>query len=297
MAGCSGGEGRADEDLGGLVHSKSEAPKPIDVAAASKEPEELGRAIAMSHQRVSKAIGPHRFAGTSSVKLTEAGKVVMDYSDTTSIVFDAKGNYHAKLDNSKEYGREVFFVDGTLYLRPRFGKFHRRAPAERSEPGKVRDDIFATLAANWELLHNRAELTARDTVQVSGRNGRKVEINSAPEAKDRPREKHEHRKWRESIKVAAVTGWVVIDSESGAPLRGKLEGKLSFQRDGRSFEMSVVVTHEINDIGKAPAVSAPPKDQTVDTHKRRYELEERDRLLRGIAPPAAKSTPLAPGQQ
>jgi hypothetical protein len=149
--------------------------------------------------------------------------------------------------------------------------------------------MFSTLYANWELLANRAELTARDTAQIGGRTGKTIEINTAPKARPRPKETFEHRKWRESIKVDSVKGSIVLDAESGAPLKGRLDGKLSFRRDGRDFVMTVAVTHEVSDIGKAAAISKPPADQTVDTHKRRYELEERDRLLRGIAPPAAKS--------
>ncbi len=295
VAGCEGAKAQPDQRLGGLVHSARDEAPTINVDKAARDPRELGRAIQIAHHHVSSILGAHAFAGTSSIRVSEGSKEVESLSDTTTVVFDAKGNYHATLANSKDYGREVFFVDGTMYLRPRYGKYHRRAPASDGEPARVRDEIFGTLAANWELLYTRVELSDLGQVQVAGRPGKKIQIKAAPKDGARPAETLTQRAWRTSISVTAVAGEVVLDTETGVPLQAKLTGTIQFSRDGKNFEMSVEVTHAMTSIGDAAVVAAPPADQTVATQRRGHEPDDRQTLLKGIGPPAKRApTPSNP---
>lgn len=293
--GCTGSKGQPDDRLGGLVHSAKDEPPKIDLGKAARDVSELGRAVTAPHHHVSTLLGAHKFAGTSSIRVSEGGQEVELLSDTTAITIDAKGRYHAKLENSKDYGREVYFVDGTMYLRPRYGKFHRRKPAADEEPARVRDEIFGTLAANWELLFTRAELSDMGQVEVAGRSGKKIQIKATPQDKARPTEKLTQRKWRESITVSDVSGEIVLDTQTGIPLQAKLSGTIQFSREGKNLEMKVEVTHAISSVGAAADVAAPPDDQTVATQRRGREPDDRQTLLEGIAPPAKRApTPSNP---
>jgi len=288
-AGCGrSGDGRPDDELGGLVVDRGTAGARIDVDRAAKDAGELARALALGHDQVGVLIGPHAMAGKSHMEVREGSTPVEVLDDETAIQLDGKGNYHAVLSNSKEYGREVFFVDGTMYLRPRYGKYHKRPPADEAEPARLRGEIFSTVAAHFDLLAGGVSVSDGGKTEVHGRPARKVVIATGKEKVKRS-ESLSQRKWRESAVVMEVAGEIALDEKTGAPLRATLRGTVAFQRDGRSFEMRLESSHELSAFGSVPPVVAPSDEETVADIGQRHELAERDALLQGIAPPARKA--------
>jgi hypothetical protein len=279
----------SDEDLGALVRAPDTTPRPIDVERAAVDPDELARALAMPHRQVGAALGAHRFAGTSSIEVTEDGAEVEAHADETTIALTEDGDYHARSMSAKEYGREVYYVGGVMYLRPGFGPYHRRPPADDQEPARVRDEMFATLGAWFELLAPGAELVDRGAARIAGRDAREIQVRAAPQARPAPSQPQGPRQWRERAVVRAVSGTVWLCADSGAPLQGELEGAVRFSREGRTFEMALAATHHVTDVGADPEVTAPPAEETVATPERSRELHERDALLEGIAPPARRA--------
>jgi hypothetical protein len=290
--GCSGsGSGRPDQALGGLVHGEPDpADQPIDVDRAAREVVVLGRALALPHHHVTTALGSHRFRATSTTQVSEAQAVVESLAYQSAIEIDAAGNFHAITDNDQDYGREAFFVGGELFLRPRHApRFHRRPPTGPDEPARIRDDLFAELAAGFELLAPRIELVDRGPAEVAGRAGRKIALQTAPEPRRPAAESAPGRKWREKVSVAEVSGEVILDAASGAPLAGTLRGTATFARDGRTFTLTLAIDHAVTDVGAAVTVTAPDPALTVASLEHHRDAEEREILLKGIAPPARKA--------
>jgi hypothetical protein len=126
-----------------------------------------------------------------------------------------------------------------MYLRPRFGKYHRRAPSDPEEPARVRNEIYATLAAYLEPLALRAELTDAGSSSVAGRATRVVKIKTAPQARKAAAQEHLHRKWREGTTVESVEGEIAVDKETGVALRATVSGRLAFVRRPTSSKRSV----------------------------------------------------------
>jgi len=89
--------------------------------------------------------------------------------------------------------------------------------------------------------------------------------------------------------VEELAGEVVLDVEKGVPLSVKLVGAVGFARDGRRFRMRVSITAAIGPIGATP-ISAPPDGEVVATPERLREVDDRDYLLQGIAPPIRKNS-------
>jgi hypothetical protein len=291
VAACGGGEGHPDKDLKGLVHAEKTEPAPIDVARATEHVDELQRALGQPHRQLRAAFGAHKYRATSSLEVLENSQPVEQLDYESSIEVDAKGNYHAVVNNSKEYGREILFVDGLMYLRPRYQpKFHKRPPADEAEPERLLGEIIGELGAYFDVVAGGAELVDRGHVDFGGRSGRKIEIKTAPEPSDRPAQKHAHKMWRDDVVVREVVGQIVLDEESGCMLAGEVRGVAVFSREARQFEMKLTASSRISDIGAAAAnVAAPPAEQTVPTPEHHREAFERERLLRGIAPPARKA--------
>jgi hypothetical protein len=283
-AGCSSGR-TPDRDLGGLVVAPDDQVKPIDVGRAARDAAELGRAIALPHHEAAQRLGPHTTSLRSAVTVTEGTKQVDALTTETTIELGADGAWHAVSNNTADYGREAIWAGGALYLRPRYARWHKRAPNDDAEPAALRDDYAAELAAVWDLLAPGIEVTDKGARTVAGRAGRAIEVKLAPSPKPAPPEPLVQRKWRESRVVEAAAGEVVLDAETGVVLSAKLAGKLAFSRDGRRFTMAIDAGAELRDVGAAVAITLPPPEEVVATPERIKEVDDRDALLKGIAPP------------
>lgn len=287
--GCGRSEGVPDEKLGGLVIAPKQKAEAVDVARATKDPRELGRALMLPYRDVVTALGPHTFVISTATSVDEGGKKVSELTDTTKIELGDKGSFQGIYSNSADYGREAMWVGDMLYLRPRYQRWHGRTPEHPDEPGAIRDSFFAPIAATWELVGPAAELTDQGIAQVAGRTGRKIAVKLAPDKRALPAEPLTQRKWRETRSIEALTGEVVLDADKGVPLVVKLSGTVGFSRDGRRFLMKISVDAAASAIGHAVAIAPPAPDQVVSTPERLREVDDRDFLLQGIAPPLRRN--------
>ncbi|HEX4449251.1 MAG TPA: hypothetical protein VH143_00210 [Kofleriaceae bacterium] len=293
IAACGRSSGVPDRDLGGLVVAPAK-PGKVDVDRAIKDPDALGAALALPEHAIDAALGPHVTTIAMATHVTENAKPVTDLDDTTTIELGDAGAYHAVYSNSADYGREVIFEPGAgsaaaqLYLRPRYQRWHQRAPETPEEAQQILDSFAEPVAATWDLVAPAVELSDRGTVTVAGRSGRKIDVKPAGSPKHPAAEPLPQRKWRETRTIDGLTGEIVLDAETGAPLSVKLSGTVSFLRDGRRFAMQVSVQSDITNIGKAAAISVPAGDDVVATPERLREVDDRDFLLQGIAPPLHK---------
>lgn len=288
-AACGRAHGVQDKDLPGLVVEARKPEAPIDIDRAARDPAELGRALARPYRVMVAALGPHSASVNSAITVDEAGKQVSDLSDHAQIDNGTGGAYHAIYTNSADYGRETTFVDGTLYLRPRYQRWHARDPEAPDEPADLRDRYFEAVAATWDLLAPGAELGDRGPLEIAGRAGRKIEVKRAADPGDPAAEHLVQRKWREGRSVDAVAGEIVLDVERGVPLAVKLTGTVGFSRDGRRFAMKVSVDSSISGVGTAAMIMPPADGEVVATPERRREVDDRDYLLQGIAPPLRRN--------
>ena len=289
-ASCGRSQGVPDRDLRGLVEDQHPGPHKVDVELAAKDPGALALALALPHHVVTAALGLHSLAIASAVHVSENGKPTTELDDKTLIQVGDKGAFYALYTNSADYGREAVFVGGKLYLRPRYQRWHERAPEAPDEPEQLEDQFAEPVAATWDLLAPGAELGDRGAVQIAGRAGRKIEIKPAATQRKPAAEPLAQRKWRETRTVEGVTGEIVLDAEKGVALSVKLSGTVSFLRDGRRFAMQVSVQSEVADLGKTAEIAVPATSDVVATPERLREVDDRDFLLQGIAPPLRKHT-------
>ena len=289
LTACGRSQGIPDQDLGGLVVETKKPEAPIDVERAAKDPAELGRALMRPYRASVAVLGPHTISVSSTmVILTDDNKVDRDLSDHATLELGNEGAYHAVYTNSADYGRETIYVKSTLYLRPRYQRWHQRAPETPDEPQAIRDLYIEPIAATWELLAPGAELTDRGQAQIAGHAGRKIELKLASDAKPAS-ETVDQRKWREARTIDGVAGEVVIDAEKGVPLAVKLAGTVGFQKDGKRYSLKVSVDAQVSGVGTVTPITAPAAEDVVATPERPREVDDRDFLLQGIAPALRKN--------
>jgi hypothetical protein len=295
LAACGRSQGVEDRDLGGLVVAPKTEQAPVVVDKAVKDPGELGRALTGPHHAW--GLGPHTLAISTDSSVEEAGKPVENLSDHTTLELGDKGAFHAIYTNSADYGREVTFTSGQLYLRPKYQKWHQRAPETPDEPQQIEDQMAGAVGATWDLLAPGVELTDEGAAQVGGRAGRKIAVKLSPSPRKPPAEPLAQRKWREKRTIDAVSGEVIVDADKGVPLHVDLKGAVSFTRDNRRFTMKLSVQSDVSGVGTVAAITVPAADDVVATPERLREVDDRDFLLQGIAPPLRKNpdgSPVAP---
>lgn len=288
MASCGRSSGVPDKDLNGLIESGSAGPRKIEVDRAAKDADELSAALAQPARVVNAALGPHTTTISMATHVTEGTKADTDLDDKTTIELGDKGAFHAVYTNSADYGREVTYTGGKLYLRPRYQRWHERSAETPDEPQQIVDSFYDPIEATWDLLAPGAELVDAGAATVAGRPGRKIEIKPAAAPRKNPPEPLAQRKWREGRTIEALTGEVVLDQAKGVPLAVKLSGTVGFVRDGKKLAMQVSVQSEIA-MGAAQ-IAVPSMDEVVATPERLREVDDRDFLLNGIAPPLRKNT-------
>ncbi|MGE0549955.1 MAG: hypothetical protein AB7O24_27980 [Kofleriaceae bacterium] len=285
---CGRSQGISDQELGNLVIEAKPAEHAINVDQAAKDPALLGDALLRPHREMVAALGPHTLTIATTTMVTEADKQVSELSDQTTIEVGDAGSYHAVYTNSADYGRETIFSDGTMFLRPRYQRWHSRLPETGDEPSAARDAYFDAIAATWDLVAPAAEVADQGPAQVAGRPGRKISVKLKPGAARMPAEPLAQRKWRETRTIEELSGEVVLDAEKAVPLSVKLAGTIGFARDGRRFRMKTSVQSTVTALG-AVAIAAPADTEIVATPERRREVDDRDFLLQGIAPPLVKN--------
>ena len=274
-----------DTDFAGLIQAKPTDNVSVDVEQASRDIQSAIVALAMPHSQVGHLIGSHRFRGTSRVEVYRGSELIESLKDETTIDYHSDENFRATLENDQDYGRHAIFSNGKLYLRPRYGRYHERAPAQPAEPANIRDEIYSTVRAYTQPLSNSAEPRDQGTSTFASRPVRKIQLQLATRG-NAPTEDLEHRKWRESIVVSKVEGTLQLDTETGVPLQASIRGAFTFERDGKPLQMRVRAEHALSDLGKVEPVSPPPAANTVQTPTQPSEVEERRQLLKGISSPA-----------
>jgi hypothetical protein len=293
---CSGSGGVPDQDLPGLVVAAAERDPAIDAKNAPKDPEALARAIATPHGTVAAALGAHKVIARSKVDVIEGTATLQTVeSITTDVTIEmaADGTYHATLDNSADYGREVTYLRradgaGRLYLRPRYGRWHERAPNDDAEAGTIVDELASELPGHYELLARAVDVADKGAVTEAGRPAHAVAVALAKEPRKPAAQTRSQKTWRDTAVVEAASGEVVIDDKTGAVLRAQISGQVAFARDGRRFTMKLEARHQTEPLAAAPTFAPPPAEDVVTTPERLREVDDRDFLLEGMAPQARK---------
>ena len=238
----------------------------------------------------------HRVAGASHVVVSEGGQPLETLDEQTLVERDARGVLHAVYTNSRDQGREIFSAGDTVWVRPRYGKFHRRSPAEPGEAERVAAEIGSVFASHLEVC--APVLAGKDagTATVAGRPARRLLLGRGT-PRTMAKQTAPQRAWREGATVDALEGEVLLDAATGAVLLGRLAARVGFERDGRRLEMTLASTQEVLAVG-AVIVLPPADEHSSTTPSRSTEFEDRESLLSGLAAPARRSpAPAAKGSQ
>ena len=267
--------------------------QPVETGQPAADPAAVTGAADLQRAAGLRLPEAHRVAGASHVVVSEGGQALETLDEQTLVERDVRGVVHAVYTNSRDQGRELFSAGDTVWVRPRYGKFHRRPPAEPGEAERVAAEIGGVFAAHVELCASGLAVREAGTTTVAGRPARRLLLGRGT-ARAMPPHTAPQRAWRDGLTVDALEGEVLLDAATGAVLLGRLAARLGFVRDGRHLEMTLSSTQEVQAVG-AVSLMPPPDEHSSPTPTRSTEFEDRESLLSGLAAPARRS-PVPPAR-
>ena len=266
LAGCGGKRAKPGA-------AASAPPTRVDAERAGKEGGELLRAAHVPHQTLLSAVGAHKLVVHSKLKVS--GEQVESLDEDTTLEVAADGSFHLLHQNTKDYGQDVVLAGGAMYVRPRYGQYLKRPP-EPGESERLRDEAYGTLGAYLDVVGFALETRGGEAVTAAGRPALKVTIAQGGGKPARVPDDHPERKWRESVKPAAIEGSVTIDSATGAPLAADVHVRYQHDRAGAAVDTELTLQLTV---APGAAVAAPPAGAFVDVPVRERPVLERDQLL------------------
>ena len=282
LAACADPVDRAAKER---IFSPEAPPAVVASAKESLDPQKLAadaklahRVVDMGSAEVTERLGPHRFSAEVSFTWT-AGKDVVKLTETRlleSAAGGVAGDFHARIDNSRDQGLEVVRARGQVFARSKFGKYRLRL-RDRGMAERTRDETAGALRELDGLFQRRLELALDGPTSVEGRPairyairlaeapaGAKAARGETPPAAAYARggldeDSARRQRFMDQRQPKKLSGEVVVDSATAVVLRAHLEGTIAVPGDKSvaPAQLNVVLDERIKDVGKAVAIQAP----------------------------------------
>jgi hypothetical protein len=254
------------------------AKEPLDAQKLASDPRLAHRVLDMGPAEVTERLGPHRFSadvsfewssGSQKVKLTETRLL-------ESAAGGVAGDFHARLENSREQGLEVVRAKGQVFARSKYGRYRLRQ-RDRGMAERTRDETAGALRELDALFQGRLELVLGGPTSVEGRPAVRYTVRLAEAPADAKPARGEvpppvayarggldedsarRQRFMDQRQPRKLSGEVVVDSASAVVLRAHLDGTLAVPGDKSlaPAQLTVVLDERIKDVGKAVAIQAP----------------------------------------
>lgn len=193
----------------------------IDAYALEERPEIKNRVLQMKLDEVVARLGFLEYQGVATFHLSRNGHHLR-LQENTKIEHGLHGSWRVlQKDEDGTITRETVFNNGVVYVRNGPGKL-RVQGAMDSQHKELRDEAFQALSVYTSYYGPRCGLKKVGAAQVAGRGAAKYELVllegspliTVPGMKG-------------SKKPVTLSGTLMVDEQTGAPLAAKLEGVLS----------------------------------------------------------------------
>lgn len=256
----------------------------VDVRALERV-SELVSALRRPGEELDAQLGARHQVLSSTIKVEPQGRLpdVLPEVLEERFVIDVEGasGVHLVHDSGSKDGFEATFVDGALYVRPRFGKFVRRRP-EGDEVERLRGLVEGVPAASIELVAPFLSVRDAGEGRLLGRATKRLTL-SLKDAGIPGKEEEPGRKWRETLKVYALDGELEVDAASGGALALRLDIRYQFDRPSSPNPVPnpVKVESSLRLVTSLPEAVIAPDDFVATPHRSRPILD-RNFLLDGL---------------
>lgn len=281
--GCSRGEDGSQSARSSKVDRASALSNSNKERSSDTSTEPLDR-LRLPYSQGLSILGAHRYQAKAVVKRLVSGQEKTLVVETT-LLLDEKGNFRGVKNTDPQYGQEVIFTGGWLYLRRRYGRFIRRRPQD-GEAKKKLDQLAGGLGAYVDLLRPHVQLDAGSKF-TRRKHPRQPQVEVGPA-----------KNWRRSIRLVAVDGAVEFDPTGRIPLNTKLKATWDYlppeegapkngiprqANGGKRGQMVLDFEQSITILKDSPEIIAPQGEELLyDSRRQRLEIERQ--MLLGERP-------------
>ncbi len=263
------------------------AKESLDAQKLGSDPKLAHRVVDMGPAEVTERLGPHRFSAEVSFTWT-AGKDTVKLTETRlleSAAGGVAGDFHARIDNSRDQGLEVVRARGQVFARSKYGKYRLRL-RDRGMAERTRDETAGALQQLDGLFQGRLELALAGPTSIEGRPAVRytLRLADAPAQVKSARgetppplaharsglddDTARRQRFMEQRQPRKLTGEVVVDAATAVVLRAHLDGTLGVagEKGVALAQLHVVLDERIKDVGKPVAIQ-PPEGHLADADK------------------------------
>ena len=261
-----------------------EAPPPVvasakealDPQTLASDPRLAHRVVDMGPAEVTERLGAHRFSaevsfewssGKDRVKLTENRLL-------ESAPGGVAGDFHARIDNSRDQGLELVRARGQVFARSKYGKYRLRL-RDRGIAERTRDETAGALRELDGLFQGRLELALDGPISVEWRPAVRYTVrlaDAAPAVKrgETPppvayarggldEDSTRRQRFMDQRQPKKLSGEVVVDAATAVVLRAHLDGTLAVPGSAgvAPAQLHVLLDERIRDLGKPVAIQVP----------------------------------------
>jgi hypothetical protein len=254
------------------VGAAAEAKEPLDARRLADDPKLAERVLQMPQGEIEQRLGPHRaqtrvqFAWFRGPGLPDGGSEV-SLSEETTLLQGPNGDFDVRHSNDHNQGFELVWFKGEAFVKSLYGPFRKRR-TDRTDVGRIREQALSALPTFDRLARGLKLKLAAETVAegrkvvrytVTGWGGRASHKDTRglppvqyPSGTD-PDTTRRLELWEKEEPVS-VSGTVLIDADTAAPLACDLQGRFKVGRAAELSLHSVLVTQAI---GVDPGIKAP----------------------------------------
>lgn len=245
--------------------SAGEGLAAIDVDTLASSEETRRRVLSMPFTEATQRLGPLDFEARSTLQLAR-GSDDREQTDTFRIRRDASDNTHVVLTTPKTEA-ELFVVGPSSYVRYDRGQLRRSARRDL-ELGAWTEIAWSSAREALGVFAGRVAFAEPTRERVQGREVNRFRLTllekpaSPPETVVLPRASvlptRSPAAWRELAQPLDLDGSLLVDVDTGVPLKLELRGRLDIpDREVRPTQLTLRFTAEVRNIGKIATLTVP----------------------------------------
>jgi hypothetical protein len=277
-AACSrGGDAAKQHALGG---APAVPPAPAydlerPVAALSRGPDDLSAALGSFEWTASVEWSVSREGEEAQrVRAVERHRI----RQAASGEFDVAADVDPGLGPGSETGRDVVYAGGMTYARAKHAPYRARPTDRGRDARRFRDESFAVPASLARLYGEALVAQPAGEATAAGRKTKRFKLSLArgaappapaprpPSAPAPDADTARRLRFLDGRVPLAADGELLLDAQTGAPLRVRLAGAFGV-KDDPSARASVELLAQVTAVGAAVAAIAPPKSVRPDERK------------------------------
>jgi len=255
------------------------AKSPVDLARFASDDTYRTDVLGAQFPEIAARAKAGRFTVKESLTLSRGGAITVE--ELGHITFNTQGDMDVELKTGTTESMQLVYANGVLFLRNRGGAF-RASRDPTDERHFWADQTYSALRTTTEMFKDSLAVKPTGSITLDGRKASRFEIllKGAPTEPDvipddvdaglAPgtrlpdggvllRKAFDRRRVVQGARASSLSGFIIMDNETGVPLRVSLEGtlRLAGKKTTEPGSMTIKLETDLTELGKEIEIKAP----------------------------------------